>query len=413
MKVHNDNKISCCRICKSESLTTVLDLGTQTLTGVFPKTQNEKISEGPLVLVKCTGKDGCGLLQLANSFPLDEMYGDNYGYRSGLNPSMVAHLKSKIEKIEKTLELNAGDVVIDIGSNDGTSLKQYTTEGLIKVGIDPTAEKFSAYHDDSMKMIPDFFSKEIFEKEFGVGVKAKVISSFSMFYDLEEPLEIVKEIESLLDENGIWVCEQSYMPLMLETNSFDTVCHEHLEYYALEQIIWMANKANLKIVDVELNDVNGGSFSFVAQKESGNMEISPSVLDLIENEKKLKLNTLEPYKSFAENAEISKTNLLSFLKNAKQQGLKVFALVASTKGNVLLQYCNLNSDLIEAVGEVNECKFGSYTPGTLIPIIDELEVFKRDPDICIVLPWHFKNFFNNEERYKNLRLVYPLPILEG
>ena len=413
MKIVNDNKISCCRICKSESLTTVLDLGNQTLTGVFPKTQNEEISEGPLVLVKCSDENGCGLLQLANSFPLDEMYGDNYGYRSGLNPSMVAHLKSKIEKIEQIQKLEVCDIVIDIGSNDGTSLKLYTTEGIVKVGIDPTAAKFSAFHDDSMRMIPDFFSKEIFEKEFGVETKAKVITSFSMFYDLEEPLKIVKEIESLLDENGIWVCEQSYMPLMLETNSFDTVCHEHLEYYALEQIIWMANKANLKIVDVELNDVNGGSFSFVAQKKTGNMEISSSVTDLIEKENKLKLNTLEPYKSFAKNAETTKENLVSFLNNAKKQGLKVFALGASTKGNVLLQYCNLNSELIEAVGEVNEYKFGSYTPGTLIPIIDEAEVFEKNPDICIVLPWHFKNFFNNEERYKNLRLVYPLPSLEG
>ena len=403
-------KASACRICGNSNLVTVLELGEQCLTGVFPRTSAEKLTKGPLTLVKCVGEGCCGLLQLAHSYSLAEMYGDNYGYRSGLNPSMVAHLRAKVKRIEQTVDLSAGDLVIDIGSNDATTLKQYSVSGLDRVGVDPTGKKFLDHYGDNIRLIPEFFSRDHVVDRLG-DRKAQVITSFSMFYDLEDPTSFMKEVASLLADRGIWVFEQSYMPLMLDTNSYDTVCHEHLEYYSLAQIQWMAQRAGLEIVDVELNDVNGGSFSVTAQKKGGGLKPTPAVRELFEAEQARKLDDLETYLAFAQRVQASKAELLRFFEVAKEKGLKIFALGASTKANVLLQYCNLGPHDIAAVGEINTDKFGSYTPGSAIPIVDEATVLSAAPDYVLVLPWHFRAYFLSQEKYRHLKLVFPLPTL--
>lgn len=404
------NKLEACRICGGKELVKVLDLGVQTLTGVFPKSIDEKITAGPLILVKCTSANGCGLLQLGHSYDLEEMYGENYGYRSGLNSSMVAHLKSKVDRILSLKTLSEGSIVLDIGSNDGTTLGLYPESGLRLVGIDPTAAKFRSYYKSHIEVVPDFFSAANFKSIFGEE-KASVVTSFSMFYDMENPTGFMREIASILADDGIWVCEQSYMPLMLETTSYDTACHEHLEYYALEQIIWMADRTGLEIVDVELNDVNGGSFSFTAQKKGGSLKPKATVDELKERERALRLNDIATYHAFASKVEQHRQDFVAFLDKAKSEGKRVAALGASTKGNVLLQFCGANASTIEAIGEVNPDKFGRYAPGTAIPIVDEQELLKSKPDYIIVLPWHFRAFFEKQERYKGLPLVFPLPEL--
>lgn len=400
--------VHACRICRNTNLVAVLELGEQALTGVFPKTRNTRITVGPLTLVKCVGDDVCGLLQLAHSYDLEEMYGDNYGYRSGLNPSMVAHLRSKVERIKRYGLIEPGDIIVDIGSNDATTLRQYELDDCVLLGIDPTGSKFREFYTSNINLIPEFFSARAFRAAYP-GRGAKVVTSFSMFYDMEDPMGFMQEVHDILEDGGIWVCEQSYMPLMLSTNSYDTACHEHLEYYAFAQITWMAQRVGLRIVDVELNAVNGGSFSFVAQR-GGAMQPSPAVKELEESESRLNLDDLATYTAFAERVESSRSDFLDFLDRAKAEGRKVVALGASTKGNVLLQYCGVDASQIAAVGEVNPDKFGAFTPGTLLPIVDERELLGQ-ADHYVVLPWHFRDFFESEPRYKDLDLVYPLPTL--
>ena len=400
-----------CRICGNENLVRILDLGTQMLTGVFPKTKDAKVTSGPLQLVKCMGENVCGLVQLEHSYNLSEMYGLNYGYRSGLNKSMVEHLHSKIAKILTMVKLNAGDLVIDIGSNDSTTLQAYTKNGLILVGIDPTGVKFHSHYPPHIQLIPDFFSSDLIRKYFPAK-KAKVVTSFSMFYDLEDPVEFMQDIHEILDDDGVWIFEQSYMPMMLSTNSFDTVCHEHLEFYTLKQIKYMADKVGFHIVDVELNDVNGGSFSITVRKTREGDSLSSSVQDLLDQEQALGLDTLEPFVAFEMRIQTAKKELLKFLSHAKAQGKKVAALGASTKGNVLLQYCGLTENDIQVVGEVNSEKFDCFTPGTWIPIIPEENLLASKPDYLIVLPWHFRNFFIGNPKFAGIKLVFPLPQLE-
>ncbi len=407
----NFRKIEKCRICGNQHLKRVLDLGEQMLTGVFPTIPHAQVTTGPLRLVKCFGGDDvCGLLQLEHSYDLGEMYGENYGYRSGLNSSMVTHLNNKVKRILREVDLNDGDLVIDIGSNDATTLKAYPP-GPVLVGIDPTGVKFSEYYPSHVKLIPDFFSSSLLSKLF-FGKKAKVITSFSMFYDLEAPMLFMQEIHDVLADDGIWVFEQSYMPTMLKTNSYDTVCHEHLEFYALRQIKWMTDRVGFKILDVEFNDVNGGSFSITAAKLSSNKNTSPVVRSILDQEHSDGLDTLLPYQVFAQSIAETKHNLLNFIELARSKGKTVAAIGASTKGNVLLQYCGLTSKDIVAVGEVNAEKFGCYTPGTWIPIVPEDELLAKSPDYLVVLPWHFREFFISNKVFADSKLVFPLPNVE-
>ena len=246
-------KIDQCRIGGGKTLISVLDLGEQELTGVFPRNISDPITRGPLRLVWCPQS---GLLQLEHSYSLSEMYGENYGYRSGLNQSMVQHLTQKIKELERFTDLAPGDAVLDIGSNDATSLRAYTTSGLTRTGIDPTGAKFREYYPDEITLVPDFFSAAAYRK--AVSKPAKIVTSIAMFYDLESPIAFVREIENILASGGIWHFEQSYMPSMLRMTSYDTVCHEHLEYYSFGVVKRILEEAGLRAVDVKMNAINGG-----------------------------------------------------------------------------------------------------------------------------------------------------------
>lgn len=404
--------ITRCRICGGEHLETVMSLGDQALTGVFPKTPDQAVTRGPVDLVRCAAADGCGLVQLRQSYDLSEMYGMNYGYRSGLNASMVHHLQSKVEKILARGLLRPGDVVIDIGSNDATTLRSYPPERYELVGVDPTGVKFASYYPAYIRLVPDFFSAAALQASLP-GKKARVITSFSMFYDLEDPVAFAREVAATLDDEGIWVFEQSYLPAMLRTNSFDTICHEHLEFYALRQIHWIARLAGLKVLDVEFNDINGGSFSVTAAKVASAHAPNTALLaQIAADEAALGLDTDQAFTDFKARVRQAQAALMDFLTQQKAQGRTVCGMGASTKGNVLLQYYGIGPDLLACIAEVNADKFGSYTPGSLIPIQAQQDVLAGNPDYLLVLPWHFRNFFVNNPALKGRKLVFPLPVFE-
>jgi NDP-4-keto-2,6-dideoxyhexose 3-C-methyltransferase len=406
-------KIEKCRICGNRELVKILNLGYQFLTGVFPKNKDNFDQKGPLNLVKCHSEyeDVCGLVQLEHTYDQNEMYGENYGYRSGLNKSMVQHLENKVKKIIDKNLLNDNDLILDIGSNDATTLKSYlpNSKKLKLVGMDPTGEKFRKYYSDDIELIADFFSSTNFKKYYDQ--KPKIITSFSMFYDLEKPLDFMKEIYEILADEGLWVFEQSYMPFMLEQNSFDTICHEHLEFYSLHQIYWMTKRIGFQIIDVEFNDINGGSFS-VSVKKTKTVINNYKVNKILEQEKAQNLNKLKPYKKFEKNIVDARKALTYFIKKANSENKLVAALGASTKGNVLLQYCSFTDKDIHFIGEVNDEKFKRFTPGTSIPIISEDDLLEKKPDFLIILPWHFKEFFLGNKKFDKFTLVFPLPKLE-
>jgi hypothetical protein len=404
-------EINKCRISGSTNLVTVLSLGEQYLTGVFPKSTDEVITKGPLDLVWCPDS---GLLQMKQSYSLDEMYGENYGYRSGLNASMVNHLTLKIKMLERLAKPTSDDLVIDIGSNDATSLKAY--EGKFrKVGIDPTGSKFKEYYTAGISLIPDFFSAKAFRAGFPDD-KAKIITSIAMFYDLESPVDFVKDIEAVLADDGIWHFEQSYMPSMLRTNSYDTICHEHLEFYSFKVVKNILETCGLRVVDVQMNAINGGSFAVTAcKKDAVYISNLPIINWMLKQEDDMGLDTPKPYRDFEERVFRHRKNLTELIEALVADGKKIIGYGASTKGNVLLQFCGFTTKHIPYIAEVNEEKFGSFTPGTNIPIISEKEAKAMHPDYFFVLPWHFKNnILQREQEYiaAGGKFIFPLPEIE-
>lgn len=405
-------EISKCRISGSTNLISVLSLGDQYLTGVFPTNTNEKITKGPLELVWSPESQ---LLQMRKSYDLGEMYGENYGYRSGLNQSMVTHLSNKIHHLEKRVELNPGDCVIDIGSNDATSLKSYETKGVKRIGVDPTGEKFRKYYTDEITLIPDFFPSTQVKNAVG-GSKVKIITSIAMFYDLEDPIAFARAIQDNLDKNGIWHFEQSYMPSMLRLNSYDTICHEHIEYYSLFNIKYILDRADMKIIDVQMNGVNGGSFAVTAARKDSSLKANDVLINwLFEQELKMGFDTPKPFREFEERVYKHREALKTLIESLSADGKRILAYGASTKGNVVLQFCNFTSQNVLAVAEVNPDKFGCFTPGTNIPIVSEADALKMNPDYYLVLPWHFKEgIIKREQAFLNKggKLIFPFPEIE-
>lgn len=400
-----------CRIC-FETTESVLDLGDQALTGRFPKSADEDVPTGRLDLHRCPA---CGLVQLPENPPLDDMYGDGFGYRSGLNRSMITHLRQKSARLEQRAVLRRGDTVLDIGSNDATLLASYSTPGLDLVGMDPVGALYRENYSGGLTLIPEFFSQAAWKHERS-STKARLITSIAMFYDLDRPSDFVRDVAGVLAEDGLWHFEQSYLPTMLRQLSYDTICHEHLEFYSLAVVELLLESHGLKVIDVELNDVNGGSFAITAAHGEGpHRHVAPHVAWLREQERALRLTEAPPYDRFARGVERHRRELRLLIKMLRERGARVSAYGASTKGNVLLQHCGFTVDDLDFVIEVNEDKFGAFTPGSQIPIVSEAEGFAREPDYLLVLPWHFRpTIVARESAYLagGGRLIFPLPAIE-
>ena len=410
MKAYRE--IERCRASGSRNLVTVLNIGHQQLTGVFPRDPAQPITSGPLELVWCPDS---GLLQLKHSYDPGEMYGENYGYRSGLNQSMVNHLTDKVRHLERMVQLRPGDVVLDIGSNDGTTLKAYASAGIRRVGIDPTGDKFRSFYPDDIRLVPDFFSASAYRS--AGNDPARIVTSIAMFYDLEDPVGFVREIASILADDGVWHLEQSYMPSMLRLNSYDTICHEHLEYYSLGALEKILAAADMAIADVTMNAVNGGSFAVTAVKR-GNRSVTRNrpVIDwLLAQEDRMGLDTPRPYREFEERVFRHREDLVRLVRGLRADGKTILGYGASTKGNVLLQFCGFGVDDIAAIAEVNADKFGCVTPGTHIPIVSEADARAMQPDYFVVLPWHFKEgILRREKDYLAAggKMIFPFPEIE-
>jgi len=400
-------KIKACRSCKETKLTKVYSLGKQTLTGIFPPQKNIKITKGELSMVICKN---CKLLQLQHNFDANEMYGDNYGYMSSLNKSMISHLKMKAISLKNKYNLKPKDNILDIGSNDGTFLTFFNKRFKL-FGCDPTINKFSNLYRNDINQLPYFFSSKLFKNK-----KFDLITSISMFYDLPDPLDFAKQIYSILQKKGIWHIELSYMPMMIKNTSYDTICHEHLEYYSLKSLKYLLDSANLKIINLSFNQINGGSIELdIAKKESKLKECKYLINWVLESERINKYNEVSKQKDFFKQCKNHKYLLKKLLTTLKKQNKKILGYGASTKGNVLLQYCNIDDKILNYIAEVNKFKFNKFTPGQKIKIISEKEAKTKKPDYFLVLPWHFKDHIVKREQEflkKGGKLIFPLPDIE-
>lgn len=384
-----------CRLCGSKSLTPVLDLGPQMLASAFASKENQDrlpTRRVPLELVRCNpeiDEHACGLVQIKHTFPGDIMYTD-YWYASGVNQTMRDALANITGKAKEFVKLQNGDIAVDIGCNDGTLLKSYNLPGLDLVGFDP-AKNFLGAKDEGFTRVNDYFNRPAYERARGAK-KAKIVTSIAMFYDLEDPTAFTADVRDILADDGIWILQMADLPNMLQHNMFDNVCHEHLTYYHLGPMEYLFKKCGMKLVDIEKNYVNGSSYRFYIRKNSG-PDASPDAAKRIARirfeEFNMALDTDAPYRQFQANIEKNRSDLLMFISKERAKGKKVFVYGASTKGNVLLQYCGLDGSIIPYAAERNPRKWGTKTLGSDIPIISEEDARAMKPDYFLVLPYHF------------------------
>lgn len=407
-----------CRVCGSKSLTPVINLGEQFLQGSFIKPGKElpptrKIS---CSLVRCNpmlDENACGLLQMEHTVPPEILY-SAYWYRSGTNRTMHDHLKNIT--IEASGLANKSKArVLDIGCNDGTLLNYYPND-FEKYGVDPSDVAQEIKGD--VTIVQDIFPSNELDKRIN-GKKFDIVTSIAMFYDLEDPVFFSKSIKNVLAPDGVWIFEMSYMPTMLKMNSYDTICHEHLEYYSLAVIEGIMKRADMKIFNVTHNDINGGSIRCFATHADNfgfkSEEFMQNLKQFRQDEFDMELDTDKPYKHFQDRINVHKEELNSTLKKLKKEGKRIHIYGASTKGNTILQLCGIDNRLIDFAAERNPDKYGAMTLGTEIPIISEAESRAMNPDYYLVLPWHFKEEFLEREQdalNKGTGFIFPLPTIE-
>ena len=409
--VKDIRKIEQCRICQNKNLKHILRLGNQYLVD-FLDNKEDVNYVAPLELVLCSKKDnGCGLLQLQHTVPPDLLY-RKFWYKSGVNQTIRDDLEDIVRKAEKKIDLYDGDFVIDIGANDGTLLRFYKNSSLKLVGFEPATNLLEEASSGTFKIFNEYFNSRIFEESFG-NKKAKIITSISIFYDLDNPHDFVEDIIKILDENGIWILQMNYLVTMLENFAFDNIVHEHLEYYSLQSLEHLLDKHGLEVFDVEQNNINGGSIrAFIKFKDSNKFSISKRVNDVMAYETKLGLSDEKTYLDFAKQIKSLKQQTCKFIKEEINNGKKIYVYGASTRGNTLLQYYGLDSQFIQAASERNPAKWGKYIVGSMIPIISEEQARLEKPDYFLVLPWYFADeFVSREKKFleNGGKFLIPLP----
>ena len=398
-----------CRNCRNNKLSKIINLGKQVISSLFYKSPRYKLPKYSLDLYICKK---CKLVQLGKVAPLKNMYGTTYGYRTSLSPLMIKHIKDKFDYLKNKKFFSENSNILDIGSNDGTFLNNFSnySKNLNLIGIDPSAEKFRKYYNNNINLIIDFFPQGL--SRLKSKIKFDIISSFAMFYDIEDPNNFCKQIKNSLNKDGIWILEMSYFPMLLQNLTYDQICHEHVTYYTLDVFKKIAKKNGLKILDFNFNEINGGSIEITCAKNNSKHKAkNKKIKELINKELKI---TNEDYKKFQiriDNIKDNVNNTLSLIKSSKN--IQVIGYGASTKGNIVLNHCGIDSNKLKYIADANPEKLNKFTPGTNIKIISKKLMRSKKPDYLFVLIWSFrKEVIKQELNYLKAggKLYFHLPI---
>ena len=400
-------KIKNCRNCKNTELFDLFSLGKISFTGRFPNTIRQNVPKAYLNVLMCKK---CKLVQLDRNFDLNYLYGKSYGYRTGINKTMTDHVKKVVRKCSALAKLKSKQYVLDIGSNDATLLNFYAND-IIKVGVDPLVNKYKKFYKKINYKISNFFKIKDIEK-IKIKKKFKIISALSVFYDLRDPNKFIKEIKKILDDKGVFVLEHVDLYYIIKNNIFDTICHEHLVFYSSKIIIEMMKNNGLKVFNHEYNEINGGSSRYYICHSKANFKVSKNIKKVLLRENLQGIELKKTYKLFFTKILNEKIKLIKLIKKIKNEEQDIHGYGASTKGNVLLQFYNINNKVVNYIADRNPLKWNSFTPGTRIKIISESQSRKIKPHFYLVLPWHFKNEILIREkniRKKGTKFIFPLP----
>ena len=406
-------KIHSCRFCGNPSLIPCIDLGDQYLSSIFPQNLNyrKELTKEKLDLVLCEKNDNtCGVLQLGHSFDMSQMY-QEYPFTSSTNSSMPKILKNVLDSALEYTDITKDDLVLDIGGNDGTLLSYLQDRNCDLLCIDAAQNVKPVFRSDKFKIVNTYFNRKIFET--ATDKKAKLVFSIAMFYHLYDPIQFSKDVAACMTDDGVWVVQMAYLPAMIQTNMYDNIVHEHVGYYGADHMRWIMEKAGLEIFDVTLNDVYGGSYRlFMKKKGCSKYPATQRYKQVLEDEMKMEIYSASTYIDFMKRVEKTRTDLVELCEKLKGEGKNIWIYGASTKGNTILQYCGIGSDLITAAADSNPFKFGKYIIGVDIPIKNEEEMRAEKPDYLLALPYSFIDGFMKREGElikQGTKFISPLP----
>jgi 2-polyprenyl-3-methyl-5-hydroxy-6-metoxy-1,4-benzoquinol methylase len=412
----NNVKIHSCRFCGNPSLIPVMDFGGQYLSSIFPKdlTYRNELTKQELDLVLCEKKDNtCGVLQLGHSFDMTKMY-EEYPFTSSTNSSMPKILRDVLDSALEYIDITKDDLVLDIGGNDGTLLSFLQDKNCDLLCIDAAQNVKPVFKSEKFKIVNTYFNEKTFKN--ATDKKAKLVFSIAMFYHLYDPIQFSKDVAACMADDGVWVVQMAYLPAMIKTNMYDNIVHEHVGYYATDHMRWVMEKAGLEIFDVTLNDVYGGSYRlFMKKKDCTKYPTTERYRKVLSDEMELGIYAPKTYFDFMKRVEKTKTDLIELCKKIKAEGKKIWIYGASTKGNTILQYCGIGSDLIEAAADSNPFKFDKYIIGSDILIKNEEEMRAVKPDYLLALPYSFIDGFMKREQSLidgGVKFIIPLPEVE-
>jgi len=403
-------KIRECRNCKHKKFYKLFSLGKMSFTGKFTNNFKFNIPKAFINLIMCSS---CKLVQLDRNFNPKYLYDDNYGYRTGINATMTNHVQMVVNEAIKLVGLKKDEAALDIASNDGTLLSFYK-KNIFTVGSDPLAKKYKKYYKNINFRIEDFFSLNAIKKN-KIEKKFKIITALSMFYDLPDPNKFLVDIKKVLHKDGVFILEHADLLSIINNCQFDTICHEHLEYYSSKIIIELTKKNQLRTFNIKSNKINGGSKRYFICHKNSKYKDNKEVEKVLKEEKKFNLNKPATFSNFFKLINSQKKKLIELIKKINLKGQSIHGCGASTKGNVLLQFFNISNKEIKYIADRNPQKYNTYTPGTKIKIISEKLSRKIQPDFYLVLPWHFKNEILKREKIikkKGTKFIFPLPKLK-
>jgi SAM-dependent methyltransferase len=402
-----------CRVCGNTELVPVIDIGEQYLSSIFPDDLDYRgeVPRSRLDLSLCAKRPGtCGLLQLSRRHDIEAMYAA-YPYTSSTNSSMARILGDVARSGRAAADLRPGDLVLDIGGNDGTLLSFFAEDDLDLVTIDPARNVEPVFESERFTHSRDFFSAETYREV--ADRPARLVFSVAMYYHLDDPLAFTREVAEVLADDGVWVIQMAYLPAMLRTNMYDNIVHEHAGYYATRHMQWIMERAGLEVFDVTLNDVYGGSFRVFVKKAGAQAHPATERLaETLRAEDELALFEPDTYASFQRRVERSREELVGLCREIVSRGETIWVYGASTKGNTILQFCGLDAAQLVAAADANPFKVGKYIVGADIPIRGEDEMRAARPDWLLALPYSFVEAFMDREAElvaRGTRFLVPLP----
>ncbi len=399
-----------CRVCKGKDLSKVLTLGPTPLANAFLSKEEADSAESfyPLDLYFC---NNCSFLQLGHVVSPEVLF-KNYVYVSSTSKVFISHFEEFAKDVFKRFKLDSKSLVIDIGSNDGILLKPFKKLGAKVLGIEPAKEIAKVARKEGVDTVSEFFSVNLAKRIVNKQGKAKIITATNVFAHIDDLDEVINGLNELLDDDGVFIMEAPYLVDFLEKRYFDLVYHEHLSYWAVKPLITLFRRFDMVLFDVQKVDVHGGTIRVFIKKQRGLYKIEKRVQDFLDFEKRAKLNDKKTYLDYSTKVSENKIELVSLLSSLKSKGKKIAAYGAPAKGNTLLNFFSIGTEILDYVVDDSPWKQGLYTPGKRIPVVSSKKMYEKKPDYMLILAWNFADsIIKMHEKYQSMggKFIIPVP----